>query len=163
MKINIAQFLNGNEKVIPFDYNLDFSDVDISFQHPFTEPVKVNGQLINRAGYAYLQAKLTGDGHFTCDRCGECYDSPVDLDIDTALAYDLEDHDSESIFELDSEIADLDEIFYELLILSFGSKFLCREDCKGICPVCGVNLNITQCDCAKSEVNPRLAALDTLL
>ena len=35
----------------------------------------------------------------------------------------------------------------ELFILSFDSKFLCREDCKGICQVCGVNLNTTQCNC----------------
>ncbi|NMA14219.1 MAG: DUF177 domain-containing protein [Clostridia bacterium] len=38
-------------------------------------------------------------------------------------------------------------------------KTLCREDCKGLCPICGSNLNIKQCRCERESIDPRLAAL----
>ena len=47
-------------------------------------------------------------------------------------------------------------------ILDMESKFLCREDCKGLCPVCGRNLNLGSCDCGK-KIDPRFAVLEQLL
>ena len=56
----------------------------------------------------------------------------------------------------------LDPLVTEDIFLSLPTKILCSEDCKGLCPKCGVNLNLGKCSC-KKEIDPRLAALKELL
>ena len=63
---------------------------------------------------------------------------------------------------LDDGAVDLSELARETFILNMPSKTLCREDCRGLCSGCGVNLNYEKCRC-KKEVDPRLAALAKLL
>ena len=57
---------------------------------------------------------------------------------------------------------DLAQLTWEDLLLFLPSKLLCRDDCKGICPQCGKNLNEGTCEC-KKEIDPRFAALLDLL
>ena len=54
---------------------------------------------------------------------------------------------------------EVDEQLVEMLTLEFPSKLLCREDCAGLCPQCGKNLNNGPCACSKQETDPRLAPL----
>ncbi|NLH02379.1 MAG: DUF177 domain-containing protein, partial [Clostridiales bacterium] len=57
---------------------------------------------------------------------------------------------------------DLSDLLETCFILSMESKFLCRENCEGLCPSCGKNLNDGPCGC-KKEIDPRLAVLGQLL
>ena len=63
---------------------------------------------------------------------------------------------------LEDGCLDLDELFTTALVLSMDSKHVCSEDCKGLCPTCGTDLNQGPCGCRK-EIDPRLAALAQLL
>ena len=54
---------------------------------------------------------------------------------------------------------DVDEQLLEMLMLEFPSKLLCRDDCAGLCPRCGKNLNVENCSCNQKETDPRLAPL----
>jgi len=58
---------------------------------------------------------------------------------------------------------DLNPYIEENLILSIPMKMLCREDCKGICPGCGADLNHEVCRCGRSEIDPRWKKLKDLL
>ncbi|MGB9809870.1 MAG: YceD family protein, partial [Caldanaerobacter sp.] len=49
------------------------------------------------------------------------------------------------------------------VILSLPMKFLCKEDCKGLCPICGTNLNYGSCSCKREDIDPRLEVLSKLL
>ena len=60
------------------------------------------------------------------------------------------------------KVVDLDELVMEDSYLSFPTRFLCKVDCKGLCPYCGQALNEGDCGCRK-PVDPRLAALQELL
>ena len=57
---------------------------------------------------------------------------------------------------------DLDEILREQIILALPMYPRCTEECRGLCPVCGVNLNQETCNCQRDDVDPRLAVLKTL-
>ena len=57
----------------------------------------------------------------------------------------------------------LDELVHADVVLEFPSKFLCKDDCKGICQKCGINLNHEQCCCTDKPIDPRLAVLKDLL
>ena len=58
---------------------------------------------------------------------------------------------------------DMDEQLIEELLVEFPLRFLCKEDCRGLCQRCGKNLNDGECDCAKGEIDPRLAPLAKIL
>ena len=97
-----------------------------------------------------------------CDRCGEVFDKPFHLDCEYLLATELEDEENDEILLLEDGTVDLGELSREVFILNMPTKLLCREDCRGLCPGCGVNLNYEVCRC-KKEVDPRLAKLAQLL
>ena len=62
----------------------------------------------------------------------------------------------------DGDQADLDDILTTAVVLNMDSKLLCSEDCKGLCPKCGADLNLGPCGC-KPEMDPRLAVLQQFL
>ena len=61
------------------------------------------------------------------------------------------------------EKIDLDQVAEEQMNLSFPMRMLCREDCKGVCPVCGADLNQIECGCKRNDIDPRLEDLKKLL
>jgi uncharacterized protein len=76
----------------------------------------------------------------------------------TEAEREVEDDDLETSYYRDDEI-DLNELLREQFYLALPMKPLCREECRGLCPQCGTNLNTGSCDCAPEWVDPRLAAL----
>ena len=54
---------------------------------------------------------------------------------------------------------DIDRLIYGEILVNWPMKVLCRDDCKGICKVCGMNLNKGECNCQRTELDPRMAAI----
>jgi DUF177 domain-containing protein len=121
------------------------------------------------------QFRLTGSVRTTlempCSRCLEPYIMPVDQTFD--LRYqphakntgegerEIEEDDLTTAFYEHDEI-DLGQLMREQFYLALPMKPLCREDCQGLCPVCGTNLNKSTCDCKREWEDPRFAALKKL-
>jgi uncharacterized protein len=103
-----------------------------------------------------------------CSRCLEPFSWPVEAEFD--LRYqphsqnsgegerEVEEDDLTTAFYDNDEI-DLGQLMQEQLYLSLPMKPLCSDDCKGLCPTCGTNLNRDACDCRQQWDDPRLAAL----
>ncbi len=93
-----------------------------------------------------------------CDRCLADYEQKIIGEFTVIyLAEKLDDEvDDTNVYELtpDLTIIDLTSDFYDFINLSVPLKHLCSEDCKGLCPSCGANLNIETCDCESKKVNP---------
>ena len=106
-----------------------------------------------------------------CSRCLEAYTIPVDAAFD--LRYqphshnigegerEIEEDDLTTAFYENDEI-DLGQLMREQFYLALPMKPLCRDDCRGLCPICGANLNRETCDCKRDWEDPRLAVLKTL-
>jgi uncharacterized protein len=121
------------------------------------------------------QFRLVGDVRTTlelpCSRCLESFRWPVDSHFD--LRYqpkthntgegerEIEEDDLTTAFYENEEI-DLGQLMEEQFYLSLPMKPLCTEDCKGLCPQCGKNLNRETCDCTRDWDDPRFAALREL-
>jgi uncharacterized protein len=111
-----------------------------------------------RTGDKYvLDGDLEGSVRIMCDRCLEYYQRDVKTDFklflvqsqDTGKAeIELLEEDMEVDFIRGEEI-DVDEIIQEQLYLSIPIKSLCREECLGLCPMCGHNLNNGDCQCKR--------------
>ena len=111
-----------------------------------------------------MQGSLWTTIHGICDRCAGEFHRKVEFPIDVCLVTELhnEENEDEWVFPLEGDSADLDDIVRTVFVLNLDSKLLCREDCKGLCPQCGKNLNDGPCGCRK-ELDPRFAALRQLL
>src|SRR5687767_9045229 len=107
-----------------------------------------------------------------CSRCLEPFRLPVDASFDqrflpaSEMAADeeqeVQDDDLDTSYYRDDQI-DLNELLREQVYLALPMKLLCREDCKGLCPQCGTNLNTGTCACATQWEDPRLAPLKGLI
>lgn len=125
-----------------------------------------------RAGTeVFLQGDLSAHVRAVCARCAEEFVAPSVRSFryvlaprvldDFAAGAGLRDEDVE-YSHYDGEEIDLSPPVREQLLLALPTRPLCREDCRGLCPRCGANLNLGACGCATVEPDPRLAVLRTL-
>ena len=164
MLLSLGKILDQPGGVVPFSVELDRSDMEFGGQYPATEKVLATGQVRNEAGVLILTGTLDTTLHCVCDRCAAPFDRPFHHDLEAVLVPELasEQNEDEQTFVLKEDAADLEEILNTAFVLNMDARFLCREDCLGICPTCGKDLNDGPCDC-KPEPDPRWAALKQLL
>ena len=162
MKLNLREIIEIPGGSVQFAQELDTALLDFPSVRAYTAPITAEGKVVNTAGILTLQGKLHAQMLCVCDRCGEVFDKPFHLDCEYLLATELEDEENDEILLLEDGTVDLGELSREVFILNMPTKLLCREDCRGLCPGCGVNLNYEVCRC-KKEVDPRLAKLAQLL
>lgn len=106
-----------------------------------------------------------------CSRCLEPFrmavDAPFDIrylpfsEASSEPEREVEEDDLETSYYRDDQI-DLNELLREQFYLALPMKPLCEDNCKGLCPQCGTNLNLGSCDCAPAWEDPRLAGLKAL-
>ena len=97
-----------------------------------------------------------------CDRCLEDVEVTIPVAIDYEFRIDQEqivpDADEEySFLSEDYRELNLDRMVHDEILVNWPDKVLCRENCKGICPVCGQNLNDKDCGCDRVVLDPRMA------
>ncbi|MGN1328917.1 MAG: YceD family protein [Eubacterium sp.] len=163
MKIDLTELFNGIVSKKDIDYRLDLSNLIYSTYNPIKNAVVVKGSVFSKADVVYLDIDVSFDFSGFCDRCAEDVKKSFDFKVKRIVVEKLENEkdDDDYIVIINREL-DLDELVGEEVSLSLPSKILCKEDCKGLCPKCGANLNVKKCDC-KSDVDPRMAALLQLL
>ena len=162
MFLNVKEIINAPGERIAFQFDLDLSHVDFGGLYPVQNPVVVTGDVRNIAGMLLLQFEASTVLRSVCDRCLKQFDQPKTVRREYMLAEELEDEEQDDILLLQDGGLDMDELAETAFILDMDTKTLCSEDCKGLCPGCGANLNYEPCTC-KKEVDPRLAVLAQLL
>lgn len=164
MKLKLTEIINTPGARIPFECSFDFSSLDIMGQTPAAEPVRLHGEVQNRAGILEMPAALDAHLNCVCDRCSKEFERDWHFDFIATLAADFEDEDDENyeLFPLEDDSIDLEEVATVMFLLNMDTKFLCSPDCKGLCERCGADLNLGPCGC-KNAVDPRLAVLAQLL
>ena len=163
MKLDLKPLAQQPGGALPFALQADLSDVEWNGTRPFVQPVRVEGQVRNRAGALELKARLDTVLSLVCDRCAKPFQREKTVEYETLLAFELENGEDGDIVLLDADgTLELDELMQEEFLLEMDTKNLCSEDCKGLCPGCGADLNRESCRC-KKEIDPRLAKLAQLL
>lgn len=138
--LNISDILKSN------DFQTDVScQVDISSEDPAFGVAKIEGIIKNTAGIVNIKINIIGMYKTACDCCLEAVALPFSSDIKTDLTYNGSRDDSVTV---SNGKIDLIKTAYDTLALKIPIKVLCKEDCKGLCPICGSNLNIDKCNCS---------------
>jgi uncharacterized protein len=164
MLLDLSKIIDCPGASASFSVSLDLSDLQFGSCYPLKTPITASGSVRNTAGVMMMTGSIAAHLNALCDRCASEYEEDIELPLDVVLVTELadEDHEDEGIFPLEGNNADLEEIIRTVFILNMDTKFLCSEDCKGLCFRCGKNLNLGPCDC-KKEIDPRFAALQQLL
>lgn len=163
MILDLRQIAREPGTALPFEEELDLSAFEWNGRAPAPDPIHVEGVVRNKAGALFLEASLSADLSLICDRCAKPFSRRKTVEYETLLAQELENGESDEIVLLDKDgQLDLDALMGEVFILDLDTKNLCSEDCKGLCPGCGADLNREPCRC-KREIDPRLAKLAQLL
>ena len=162
MFIELEPIFNNIGESFSFDYELDLSDCEYDGIFPFKAPVMVKGVVKNTAGIVVIEMKVKVFYDGLCDRCAESVKREMDYVFSHTLVSTLNNEENDELMLIEDMHFNLDPLVTEDIFLSLPTKILCSEDCKGLCPKCGVNLNLGKCSC-KKEIDPRLAALKELL
>jgi len=135
----------------------------------FEKPIKAELTVSKSQDQLICRGKVTSSVKMECSRCLTEYDqsisSALDFVIDLTGNLDGMKSEEEGYFFADptSTFFEIDDLVREAIILSLPLKPLCSEDCKGLCPICGTDLNRSQCSCVKEKTDPRWDQLKGLL
>lgn len=176
LRINVADIKleAGSHKKVNLEVSLDPLEMynqDVRFEKPFTG----QAEIWNAGDRLLVTAKLEGEATLVCSRCLTEYTEPMKVSFEEEFVqgeveeeHDEEDEEEDSgrtvSFYTGDEI-DLADPLRENILLELPMKPLCDEDCEGLCPTCGINLNEGDCKCTGEPdvVDPRLAVLKDLL
>ncbi len=113
-------------------------------------PLAVTGilEITGRGDYVW-HGRLSGRAEVNCRRCLKDLEVPVEAGVDAVFSADPDLQDDPSVYPLTEPVASVDvtAAVREELALAFSKYPLCREDCRGLCPKCGEDLNQGPCSC----------------
>lgn len=143
-------------------------------------PVHIEGRATSTGDGVLVQGHVTVPVTMVCSRCLSPYPLEVEADFQEEFVprtrprvpgeaeeanpegRDAVADDEDEVEFFDNNRIDLGPLIREQLVMALPMKSLCRDDCRGLCPVCGQNLNLGTCDCQVDETDPRLAVLRDL-
>jgi uncharacterized metal-binding protein YceD (DUF177 family) len=168
MIIDLNSF--GRESTYDVLISADEIDLEIDNQR-IADDVAFHATVTKGAAATTVTGQIKGSLELDCDRCLEPVKTPIDVSVDLEFV-PVEQFSADSEKELtaadlnvdafDGESLDLKAIAREQILLEVPQQFFCREDCKGLCVKCGGNLNLIDCNCNETEIDPRWAALGDL-
>ena len=122
---------------------------EVSGCESFVTPVSLKGRAVNRAGMVSLDYTAGVTVRHLCDRCLDEFDREYSFNFSHILSRDESSLNDEDVYCAGGAL-DMNELAISDLLVEFPTKVVCREDCKGLCPVCGCNLNRETCDCGEA-------------
>lgn len=148
MLMNIKNVLNVPGYGQDVNFVIEGERLEEVHGYTFQTPVSVSGRIENRAGVVTLTTHITFSLLVVCDRCLKETVQDFSFDSRHTVVRALNGEDEEGNYVVArAESIDTAEIALSDLLLELPYKMLCREDCKGLCPVCGCDRNETECGC----------------
>ena len=160
MLIDISKILMKKGETLSFEAEEAIAGIeDCPDVQKVLGPVRVKGTVTNVKGSFEVCAKCEADVLMTCSRCLEPAQVKAQFDLDELFSNTGNEEEAETF---EAESLDLTSAIKRNLLLNLPMKVICKEDCKGLCPICGSNLNQGQCGCKTDNIDPRFESLRSL-
>ncbi|MDD4842755.1 MAG: DUF177 domain-containing protein [Anaerotignum sp.] len=161
MLLGMAQLFGKNGILMPVALEEQINDTsDYPDVVEFLQPVKIEGTLKNENEIFVFEAKGKTEVNLRCDRCLAPVKKELCFEIKERFAHTGRGNEETETFSGDQ--IDLTDFVKRSVISALPMKILCSEDCKGLCPVCGKNLNEGECGCETTYIDPRFESLRAL-
>lgn len=164
MKINISSIRenHGDSLKVNGLQEIDLANPKLGFK--VTGPVKVEGSISNTGDEFLLTAQLILNYQANCGRCLETYSGGQTIMIQEQFSSNSKPgYDDSTEYPFSGDEIDLKECIQEQVLLALPMSFTCTPDCRGLCSECGLNLNLSTCDCSVNPINPQFEKLKVLL
>lgn len=128
----------------------------------FKEPFSIEGNVTcGNEGILIVQATVKGEAILQCGSCMELYSHPVDISF--TAEFRTSSGDDPDIYLYTGHCIDLEDAIMDNFFLELPTLRRCSEDCKGLCPYCGANLNNKQCTCEEEKNQEQEDVIDSRL
>ena len=162
MKIQVGGLSEGSH-----DYAFEADGRALDLGDGITSPVRVSARLEKTGTQVFLTVQTETTGTFPCDRCLAPFDRTLSpryrmtyvCDADEAGQFDPAEV---QVISPALTVIDITEDVRQTILLAVPLKLVCRENCQGLCPTCGVNWNDAPCSCREESVDTRWDALRNL-
>lgn len=154
MRIDATAAIDHPGRRYPFALEQSAAEFASLGEARFADSICVQGEYWAEQGSVLIQGNIAARLDVRCSRCLEPMQYPIEIDF-TGM-YAREEDVEECVYGLEGKEMVLDKLILDEVSLAMPAQFLCMEDCKGLCPVCGVNKNHVSCDCDTSSngLNP---------
>ena len=129
----------------------------------FSKPMHVKGTITNNTKSLEFTGKVTGEMQVLCARCRKALTVPVDFDISEVIMQDNGEEIDDDVLVISGEEIDIYDVILNSFLMNVDGKYLCSEDCKGLCSKCGADLNLGECGCENDDIDPRWAKLAEIM
>lgn len=164
MKLELIDIFSTNGAAEDFEGDMVFdgeslTDMSVSFDGP----AHIKGRAENIGGQVEISAHVTAKILTNCARCMKDIFKDVDFEFTERVAgKGATPEDEDDVILLEGSEVDVADLALNNFITVSPMKYLCKEDCKGLCPQCGADLNVTDCGCEKEQTDPRFDVLNDL-
>ncbi|MBN1493769.1 MAG: DUF177 domain-containing protein [Candidatus Omnitrophica bacterium] len=150
MKIKVHDLPEGELIQLDHEYNAGAEDLEFYDLH-YTEPIVFLGNARKEADCLFIEGTVSSSVEHVCARCLAAVKEPVNHPVKL------------SVVCKDIDEVDITGDIRERLIFEHPMKYVCSPECKGLCPICGKNLNKEQCDCSPGSAAGPFSDLKKLL
>lgn len=167
MLINLSDVLASEGRQVRKSADLEMTGFDgPTGSYEILEKSPVSFTFTNvEEGRARVEGNVRLKFRAVCDRCLEEVPLTLELDFDRLVASPdtaTEDEETDDLSFMEGYQLNVETFVYNEIIGNWPAKILCREDCKGLCPRCGQNLNRKDCGCDTFVPDPRMAAIQDI-
>ena len=148
----------GTSRTIELNYPSILLEGDLTLT-----PLTGKFQATRNSKGIYISGRLHSIIETECARCLDPVELPVSIDLNDLFYYPPSSTPDGEFFVGEDGILDLAPLVRQLSLLEIPMQPFCQAGCKGLCSICGQNLNEKQCDCEHDVIDPRLASLGNLL
>lgn len=150
--LNLKKLLDGSASSLSFSVNItDCSFVD----EAKSGTACAEAVITNHSGLILLEGNINASLTVPCARCDKEFNYTATIPLTAKITESLANEDEDEYIILQDYSFDEEDLVRTTLILELPSRYLCNEDCKGLCPKCGCDLNVKECSCNQKESDPR--------
>jgi uncharacterized protein len=167
MKINVGQIREDDGLTIRHSYGEGEPALDEDVR--LLARTELEARLVREGDKVTISGEIEATAEFDCDRCLAAIKSPIRQRFELTYVPPIGSSDERVLGDEDLSIGfyrddtiDVDDVVREQILLALPMTKLCTEDCRGLCPECGTNLNEASCECGRKQIDPRWAALKDL-
>ena len=155
------------EGISTFIFRIESPDPQAGEKNQFYSEIDIQVKVTTVADDLLVDLGVKSQGLFECDRCCESFKNNIEGKLRVVYTFDhlkMQGAEGDDIKLIPHGISEIDitQDVMDALLLPVPTKLLCRDDCKGLCTQCGINLNEKDCSCQKTDIDPRWEALKNL-
>ncbi|MCK5130042.1 MAG: DUF177 domain-containing protein [Clostridiales bacterium] len=151
MKIDVTEALNKPGKSIDFNCTRELASIVISEdEFVFISPLVILGKLMYTGKDYIAKGNIAVEYSSKCNRCTKAISNSLNFDFYEEYSK-VEDEDYPDRYLFENNVIDLELMVLDNISLTMPMKHLCEEKCKGLCAICGGNMNDKDCNCIEQE------------